>query len=159
VVRCAVVKPTRKESLLTDSRLRELERRWKESGRVDDEAAYLLEKVRVGELAQEKLELAAYCYYQPAILALGDSAPCRHFDLLYHVGELGRWGKETCVRAAVTAAQSVYATWSSYYPDDYRPRRATQSAIHWVLCSSENHRAAEAANFGCFSVGYLLDHK
>ena len=45
----------------TDSRLRELEREWKGTGSVEDEAAYLLERVRVDDLAKEKLELAAYC--------------------------------------------------------------------------------------------------
>jgi len=33
---------------VTDSKLRELERRWKETGSVEDEARYLLERVRVG---------------------------------------------------------------------------------------------------------------
>lgn len=43
-----------------DEKLRELERRWRESGTVEDEAAYLLERVRVGDLTQERLELAAH---------------------------------------------------------------------------------------------------
>lgn len=60
---------------VTDSKLRELERRWKESGSVEDEAAYLLERVRVGDLATEKLELAAYCGHEGARLALGEQAP------------------------------------------------------------------------------------
>ena len=44
-----------------DEKLRGLERRWKQSGSPDDEAAYLLERVRVGDLTHERLELAA-CY-------------------------------------------------------------------------------------------------
>lgn len=44
---------------MSDEKLRELERRWKETGAVEDEAAYLLERVRAGELTQERLELAA----------------------------------------------------------------------------------------------------
>ena len=43
---------------MSDAKLRELERRWKESGAVEDEAAYLLERVRVGDLTRERLELA-----------------------------------------------------------------------------------------------------
>lgn len=46
---------------MTDTRLQELERAWRASGSVEDEAAYLRERVRVGELTQERLELAAYC--------------------------------------------------------------------------------------------------
>ncbi len=38
---------------MSDSKLRELERRWRETQAVEDEAAYLLERVRVGELEQE----------------------------------------------------------------------------------------------------------
>ena len=60
---------------MTDTKLRELERRWKESGSPEDEAAYLLERVRVGDLEKEKLELAAYCGHEGARLALGDEAP------------------------------------------------------------------------------------
>jgi len=56
---------------MSDAKLRELERRWKETGAVEDQAAYLLERVRVGDLEREKLELAAYCGHGPAQLALG----------------------------------------------------------------------------------------
>jgi hypothetical protein len=35
---------------MSDERLRELERRWKETGSVEDEAKYLAERVRVGDL-------------------------------------------------------------------------------------------------------------
>ena len=56
---------------MSDSRLRELERRFRKTGAVEDEAAYLLERVRVGDLAQEKLELAAYCGHEGARLASG----------------------------------------------------------------------------------------
>ena len=44
---------------MSDQKLRDLERRWKETGSPDDEAAYLLERVRAGELSRERLELAA----------------------------------------------------------------------------------------------------
>ena len=41
---------------MSDSNLRGLERRWRETGSVDDEAAYLRERVRVGDLTQENSE-------------------------------------------------------------------------------------------------------
>ncbi len=67
---------------MSDERLRELERRWRESGSVEDEAAWLLERVRVGELDQDRLELAAYCGHGAARVALGDAAarPAEDFD-------------------------------------------------------------------------------
>lgn len=42
-----------------DHKLRELERRWRETGAVEHETAYLRERVRVGELTLDRLELAA----------------------------------------------------------------------------------------------------
>ncbi len=43
---------------LTDARLRELERSWQASGSVEDEAAWLLERVRAGALTHDQLERA-----------------------------------------------------------------------------------------------------
>ena len=57
---------------MSDERLRELERRWRETQAVGDQAAYLLERVRVGDLSQERLELAAYCGHEGAREALGE---------------------------------------------------------------------------------------
>lgn len=51
---------------MSDEHLRELERRWKETGTVEDEAAWLKERVRVGDLTQERLELAAYLGHEAA---------------------------------------------------------------------------------------------
>ncbi len=51
---------------MSDTKLRDLERRWEETGSPDDEAAYLLERVRVGDLSRERLELAAYCGHEGA---------------------------------------------------------------------------------------------
>ncbi len=55
---------------MTDQRLRELERRAADS--VEAEAAYLLERVRAGDLARQRLELAACCGHPAARTALGD---------------------------------------------------------------------------------------
>jgi len=85
---------------VTDSKLRELERRWKETGSVEDEWAwlsarvrggerldwesysrlaeldvgaateYLRERVDEGDLSQERLELAALCSHDPACVLL-----------------------------------------------------------------------------------------
>jgi hypothetical protein len=56
---------------VSDSRLRDLERRWKETGAAEDEAAFLLERLRVGDLTAERLELAAHCGHPAGQLALG----------------------------------------------------------------------------------------
>lgn len=54
---------------MSDQKLRELQRRWKETQSVEDEATYLLERVRVGDLSKAALELAAYCGHEAARLA------------------------------------------------------------------------------------------
>ncbi|MBL4846152.1 MAG: hypothetical protein JKY65_11545 [Planctomycetes bacterium] len=58
-----------------DADLRELERRWRETGSVEDEAAWLLERVRVGDLERGMLELAAYFGHRAARAVLQDDAP------------------------------------------------------------------------------------
>ena len=64
---------------MSDERLRELERRWKETGSVEDEAAWLSERVRAGELTEERLRLAA-ALGQPAAVAASGSD--RALDIL-----------------------------------------------------------------------------
>ena len=88
---------------MSDSKLRELERRWRETGSVDDEAAYLRERVRVGDLTQERLELAAYCGHEGARRA----APA-FVTFEADRGALAaslRWGKDAAIKLAVTAVQ------------------------------------------------------
>ncbi|MEZ6187859.1 MAG: hypothetical protein R3F62_22970 [Planctomycetota bacterium] len=58
---------------MSDERLRELERRWRETGAVQDEAGLLLERVRVGELEQRRVEFAAFFGHHAAELAVGRS--------------------------------------------------------------------------------------
>ena len=103
---------------MTDTKLRELERRWKESNAAEDEAAYLLERVRVGDLEKEKLELAAYCGHEGARLALGDEAlptaltceedPSSDSIRSWAAG-LRRWDGECSARAALAVAVASQA--------------------------------------------------
>jgi len=86
---------------MSDERLRELERRWKETGSPEDEAAYLLERVRAGDLSQERLELAAYCGHQAATRALGSSAPRTYQKLELWIRGLARWGVDPALRCSL----------------------------------------------------------
>lgn len=54
---------------MSDERLRELERRWRESGDVSDKTAYLGHCYRAGLLTQEQVSRAAY-FEDPAAVAL-----------------------------------------------------------------------------------------
>lgn len=60
---------------MSDTKLRDLERRWRETGTVEDEAAYLLERVRVGDVTRERLELAAQCGHAAARSTLVGNLP------------------------------------------------------------------------------------
>ncbi|MCO5170123.1 MAG: hypothetical protein M9894_27635 [Planctomycetes bacterium] len=55
-----------------DDRVRAAERVWRESGRPEDEARWLVERLRAGDLPRERLERAADpMNHLPALLALG----------------------------------------------------------------------------------------
>jgi hypothetical protein len=54
---------------MSDQNVRALERRWNETGAVEDEAAYLQARVRAGELSQERLDVASWVGYAAARLA------------------------------------------------------------------------------------------
>ena len=58
---------------MSDARLREAERRWREGGRREDEAAWLRERARAGGLDPLDLAIAAACGHPAAVLAV--SAP------------------------------------------------------------------------------------
>ena len=62
---------------MSDQRLRELERRWRENGTDSDQAAWLLERVRAGLLTDDRLALAAYAEHPAARLALEGQPPTR----------------------------------------------------------------------------------
>lgn len=57
---------------MSDEDLRELERRFRETGSVEDEAAWLLGRLRAGDLEEEQLRLAACCSHEPSRIALGE---------------------------------------------------------------------------------------
>lgn len=56
---------------MSDARLRDAERRWRETRQVEDEARWLHERVRAGQLDPERLELAAGVGHPAARAALG----------------------------------------------------------------------------------------
>lgn len=57
---------------MSDARLRDLERRWRDTRAVSDEAAYLVERLRAGDLDPERLRVAARCGHPAAVEALGE---------------------------------------------------------------------------------------
>lgn len=90
---------------MSDERLRELERRFRASGSVEDEAAWLRARVQAGELSSEKLELAAYCGWEAACAATGTmSKQVTTIDDLLTLGRgLESFSRESQTRAALAA--------------------------------------------------------
>ncbi len=132
---------------MSDEKLRELERRWKGTGAVEDEAAFLLERVRAGELTQERLELAAYCGHQAATAAMAHQP---------FSGTLEDWVRglagfgfapvdQLAARVAVAVADSVQGGWERRGDDgDDTPQQAIDATRAWIDCPCSNHlRAAE----------------
>ncbi|MBL4849124.1 MAG: hypothetical protein JKY65_26665 [Planctomycetes bacterium] len=60
---------------MSESGLRQLERRWKETGSVDDGAAWLKEGMRLQVVSRDRVGLAAHCGYEVALLVLADWTP------------------------------------------------------------------------------------
>lgn len=144
---------------MSDERLRQLERRWRETGAAGDEAAYLRERVRVGELPRERLELAAYCGHEAASGATGVCGPR---DLEQWVAGLSRWDMQTAMRAALAAARFAYPVWSRGLSSGMRDgewvTEALRAAERCVLTpSSDNDRAAARAASDAFGAASESD--
>ena len=60
---------------MSDARLRDLERTWRETGAVEDGAAFVLALARADKLPRQRLELLAYLGHEPASAALAELAP------------------------------------------------------------------------------------
>jgi hypothetical protein len=95
---------------VTDRRVRELERRFRETHSVEDEAAWLRELIRIGELSDDGVELLVYVN-QPAALLVRDLAPdCRRVgieDTAEWLKGLNLWGKEASLRAAIAIGRII----------------------------------------------------
>lgn len=138
---------------MSDSNLRKLERRFRSSGSVVDEVEYLRERIRVGAITPERVEIAAYLGHEAAVAALGEEAPDvlaaddmpgyrtpilqitrSDLDYLTDVGEW--WGQEFCFRFAIAAAIHAIAA-------QQRNRKASAAAAAHVEAARECLRTAE----------------
>jgi len=131
---------------MTDEKLRALERRWRESGSVDDEAAWLRERVKQGDLSQEMLGLAAHCGHQASQIVLGDVDNPHSLKQPDWVSRLELYGKTVVILSAVVCAAEVLPIFELRYPEDDRVRRAIQAVIDGIgVSTSDNVEEAERA--------------
>lgn len=97
---------------MSDQRSRELERAFRATGSVADEAAWLGARLRAGEVEQTKVELAVFLGSGAARLVIGDRAPIHTRPPRSGVKGfvrkgLAQWGHVVLVRAAIAAARLV----------------------------------------------------
>lgn len=139
---------------VTDTRLRELERRYKQSGTVKDEAAWLLERVRAGELTDAQLQLFALLGHQgaasavgtvpdrptrvdlePLLLGTGDESPAWLRQLHELAGDVGvRRLATSAVRGSRLAEPAVLHAVEAY--------ALSQNDLWWQRC--RNHLAGDS---------------
>lgn len=89
-----------------DVQTRDLQRRWQQTNDPQDEAAYLKERSRSGDLTFESIQIAAYAGYPAACLLDSETRPLVAADenIQYWIFGLQIWGKDVLVEAARSAA-------------------------------------------------------
>jgi len=121
---------------MSDQRLRELERRWKEAPSPHTEADYLRERVRAGSLSEARLRLAAFLGHEAAGLAARDPvAPPEPAEARWFLWgrELARLDAEAPVRCAVAIARHLLPELEDDPFADDMARDCLRCAERWAL--------------------------
>ncbi len=113
---------------MSDRRLRELERTWREARSPSAEAAYLLERVRMGELTRDGLEWAAFCGREGARWAVG--APV--VPLPGWLASLDRLQGRRRIVAHAACGRVVYRLLVNNAPGDRRPLSLLEAVEAWL---------------------------
>jgi hypothetical protein len=126
-----------------DEQLRELERRWRTTGALDDEVAWVSALVRAGEVSAGDLELAA---------TLGSLAARRLLpaerrwpsNVQAMAASLERAPRPVQVRVLVTLARLVLPVWRQRHPADERLADAVEAAEESLTGAAADHWLSEA---------------
>lgn len=128
---------------MADDRLRELERRFRETGAAQDEAAWLRERLRAGALDEERLRLAALFAHDAALLVC-ESEPLEGSKLYAALADLDR--------SAVVRAMAALAVASRC--DLPLGAELLAAADAWIACPCDEHaQAAQEASQRAPQVG------
>jgi len=152
---------------VSDADLRELERRFRETGCVEDEAAWLRARAQAGELEKSRLELAAYCHHEAAVTALGLEALGEQRGFRRWANGLSAWGLEAYNRVQIAAAYAALVVWEGG-PSTLRaaacladmredvlrgsPRQAVGAVEAWLHCPCPKHKEAASTRTLAFGV-------
>lgn len=118
------------EAPMTDERLQESRRRWRQTGSVEDEAKYYLECVRAGALTRERLQFAAHVGHTAARLATG-FAVGQPTNLIGVLTSARACGDATLVEAARLLAHHCLSAWDRVMPDK-RPHETLEAVQAWL---------------------------
>jgi hypothetical protein len=143
---------------VSDERLRELERRWKESGSHRDEGIYLRARVRAGLVAPNLLVIAAYLGSEGATLAAEEmeeieqqrqdlflaKAPAHPLSLM--LSTVSDLDASAGIRACIAAAREVGLDSSA----------SVEAAEAWVVCPCDRHMAFLVTNDPDISLVYAI---
>lgn len=128
-------------SSMADASLRELERRFRETGLLEDEVRWLVARRRAGDEA--RLEVAALCGYHPALAAL-ERRPAPPVNPPAWCDALSARSVAACVVAACALARELLP-----HLDEVRPRGAATAALEaaeaWLACPCRPHELEVAA--------------
>lgn len=128
---------------MTDQRLRDLKRD-AARGDLQAQALLLLERVRVGDLAEERLRLAAYLGDEAARLARSAIGTAACVD----VADLEAYGREVVERACVATVRLLVPYWRGAFPQDLRIPSAVERAEHLILGVVRREKAASIEGLG-----------
>lgn len=119
---------------MSDELLRAAEQRWTATGALEDEAEVLRLRVRAGDLAKERLELAARCGHEGALAASGGGDASRDFAGLFEaLLALGQLGSRAACVAALAARRDLGPVPTA------AGARAHSVASAWISCPSVEH--------------------
>lgn len=118
---------------MSDQRLRGLERKRGET--VDDEAAWLVERIRAGTLPRERLDLAAWCGHEAAVRAGGRPGP----------GDPEAWFQGLEVFSPALAVWGLVELLAGY--DDHEPDRVARERLR--LAARTAFLDDDAVAFAC----------
>lgn len=145
---------------MSDRRLRELER----ASDRKTAARYLWERLRIGELDEVRLELAAYAGHPPARLVLGlaeDGERPADWEGFHGwvFGLAGFGAVPEALAAASVARLALRAAWLAAAPavDDELPRRSVESVERWLLEDERATAARAQAAFQAFGQALSAD--
>lgn len=136
---------------MSDRRLRELERRWKESQSVEDEGNYLRERVRVGDLTEQQLALAAHWGHEGASRALGRAwKPTDLWRLLSSPETRRSWfddverlyGTARAIELVCNLGRVVASRWPEGSEDHATLADQLTNMEAWVSCPCDEHFVA-----------------